>query len=117
VISLDRLRDDLGVDPSSTQGPVVAEARERARVLLRSRTPFVWNATNLGYDRRRGIIDLCADYKTKVSIVYLEAPEAELERRNAARERPVPRAALERMLDHWQPPDSTECHNLDIVLG
>jgi predicted kinase len=116
VISLDDLRAELDIDPADTQGPVIAAAREQARIHLRKAQPFIWNATNISRQLRGQLIDLFADYKAKVRIVYLEAPLAEADRRNAARARPVPRQAIARMLDRWEPPDLTECHALDIVL-
>jgi len=115
IISLDELRTELDVDPSDAQGPVVAAARARARDALRAKRPFIWNATNISRRIRGSLIDLFAAYRAKVTIVYLETGERELKRRNAARARPVPDKALTRMLDHWEVPDLTECH--DLVLG
>ena len=117
VISLDDLREDLDVDPAGPQGAVIAAARERARTLLRTKRPFVWNATNISRQLRTQLIDLFADYKAKVRIVYLEASEEERVRRNLGRRNPVPGKAIARMLDRWEPPDLTECHALDVVLG
>jgi len=116
IISLDDLRHELEVEPDAPQGPVVAAARERARAALRAGRPLIWNATNLSRARRGPLVDLCAAYRTKVTIAYFETTEAEAARRNAARESPVPARALERMLDHWEAPDLTECHALDVRL-
>ncbi len=117
IISLDALRAELDIDPNGAQGVVVAAARQRAREALRAGQPLVWNATNLGRSRRRGLIDLFADYRAKVRIVYCETAERDLRKRNSDRAQPVPEAALLRMLDHWEPPDLTECHDLDIKLS
>jgi len=54
--------------------------------------------------------------RVKVSIVYFETSPEEAHRRNAERERPVPERAMTRMLEHWEPPDFTECQDLQIVL-
>ena len=116
VISLDDLRKELDIDPTAAQGPVVAAARDLARSYLRAQRPFIWNATNLSRMLRSQLIDLFSDYKAKVRIVYLEAPLPEVTRRNRARARVVPEAAITRMLDRWEPPDLTECHTLDVVL-
>jgi predicted kinase len=83
---------------------------------LRAGAPLIWNATNLSRDLRRGLIDLFADYRAKVSIIYFETSSAETHRRNADRKRPVPERAMARMLEHWEPPDLTECHDLQILL-
>jgi predicted kinase len=110
VISLDELRLELGIEAADSQGPVVAHAREQAKVYLRRHEPFIWNGTNLSRERRLGLIDLFADYKARVTIVYVETAPAEALRRNAARPNPVPKSAIERMFDHWEVPDLTECH-------
>jgi len=116
VISLDELRVALDVEAEEPQGAIIAAARERVRAALRAGRPFIWNATNLSRARRRPLIDLCADYRAKITLRYFETSEKEAARRNAARERPVPARALERMLDHWEPPDLTECHALEVRL-
>ena len=116
VVSLDALRRELGVDPRDAQGPVVAEARKRARIALRAQRPIIWNAINLSRRVRGQVVDLFAAYKAKVNMVYLESAEAEVNRRNDSREQAVPAKAIARMLDRWEPPDLTECHDLEIVL-
>lgn len=117
IVSLDDLRRDLGIDARDGQGAVVAAARDKAREHLRAGRPFVWNATNLSRDRRGPIVDLCADYRARVRMVYLETSPHEGARRNGQRTRPVPGAAIERMLDHWEPPDATECHALTVHIS
>ena len=114
VVSLDDLREELDVDPAGPQGVVVAAARERARAALRSGRPLVWNATNISRDMRKPLIDLFAAYRAKVTIVYLETSEAVASRRNSERASPVPAKAIARMLDRWEPPDLTECHDLVV---
>ena len=116
IVSLDELRSELNVVPTASQGPIVAAARDRARVALRAGAPLIWNATNLSRDIRRGLIDLFADYRARVSIIYFETSAMEVRRRNAERERPVPGRAMARMLEHWAPPDITECHDLQVLL-
>jgi predicted kinase len=116
VISLDKLRETLGARPADSQGPVVAAARNQARELLRVRQPFIWNATNISRPLRKQLIAFFVDYKAKIRIIYLEAPAQEAARRNVRRATPVPAAAIARMRGRWEPPDLTECHELDIVL-
>lgn len=116
VVSLDGLRAELGIAPDDVQGPVLMAARERAKTALRAHRPLIWNATNLGRDRRRALIDLFADYRAKVSMVYCETSAAEARRRNRERPSPVPDKAIARMLDHWEPPDVTEAHELQLVI-
>lgn len=101
VISLDDLRAELDIDPADTQRPVIAAAREQARIHLRVGRPFIWNATNISRQLRGQLIELFADYKAKVNVVYLEARLDEAARRNRARAKTVPEAAFARMLDCW----------------
>ncbi|MCO5166054.1 MAG: AAA family ATPase [Planctomycetes bacterium] len=117
VVSLDDLRRDLGVDPTDSQGPVVARARALAREHLRAGRSFVWNATHLSRAVRGQALDLLAAWPVRVRIVYLEAAEPTLRRRNAARARPVPDAVLDRLIaERWEPPDATEAHAVERVV-
>jgi predicted kinase len=94
------------------QGKMCATARKYAREHLRAEK-IMSNATNLSRRIRGGRVDLFADYGARVRIVYLEVPPAEQRRRNAARPVPVPEAALERMLNSWEPPKINEAHRVD----
>lgn len=113
VISLDELREQLGIRPQDPQGEVIRQAWEQAREVLRQGQPLVWNATNLSAELRGRVLGLCLDYRARTQIVYCEAPWEEVERRNQARSRPVPAAALERMQTRWEIPDLTEAHQVD----
>ncbi|MEU7868137.1 AAA family ATPase [Dactylosporangium sp. NPDC049140] len=110
VISLDDLRDELGVRPTGDQGPVIAAAYARAREHLRAGTAYVWNATNLTRALRSRSIGLAADYGARVEVVSVEAPPDVVHRRNRARARTVPAAVIDRMAGRWEPPDPTEAH-------
>ena len=117
VISLDGIREELDMPATGEQGAVINAARDRAREHLRRGEPFVWNATCLGRDIRRRIIDLCAAYRARVRVVYLEVPRARLLQQNRARAAVVPEAAIERMLRLWEPPDATEAHRVDWIVA
>ena len=117
VVSLDDIRDDLDISAADSQGPVIVEAKERARRYLRAGTPFVWNATNLARATRRHWIDLFTDYEARIRIVHVEAPEPVLRARNRERTNPVPEAVIDRMLTRWQVPDLTEAPRVDWVGG
>ncbi len=112
VVSLDGLREELEVPPNGDQGAVIQAAREQARAHLRAGRDFIWNATNLSAQLRQRTLDLCFDYEADVRLVYVEAPLAEIERRNQARSRPVPAGVVERMLRRWELPDRCEAHEL-----
>jgi predicted kinase len=115
VISLDALRTQLDVAPTDEQGAVIQAAKAEARRLLAAGKPFVWNATNIAPPTRTALVNLFTAYGAKVTMVYLEVSEPELQRRNMARAHPVPAAVTARMLGRWQPPDLTECHELSVV--
>ena len=85
VISLDALRRELNISPEGDQSPVIAAAKERARVLMRRSEPFIWNATNVTRSIRGQLIALFRGYGARVSVVYLEAPWLEMLRRNGRR--------------------------------
>jgi predicted kinase len=112
VVSLDALRDELGIGPGGDQRPVAAAAYERARAHLRARRSFVWNATNVSRRQRDMCIGLAADYHCRVEIVAIEAAPDVLRRRNASRPAPVPPAVIDRLIDRWESPDLTEAHDV-----
>ncbi len=117
VISLDALRRQMRVAWDDDQTPVIEAAREKAKHFLRSKMPFVWNATNLRHDFRRSIIRLCNDYKASVRIVYTESDLPTLKQRNRSRERPVAESAYDTLLDRWELPTALESQKLDIVAS
>lgn len=110
VVSLDALRDELGVGPLENQARVADAARERAREHLRAREDFVWNATNLSFEQRSRCLDLFASYGARIRLVYCEAPWAVLEERNAKRE--FPWGAVEGLLRRWEVPEPWEAHEM-----
>ena len=117
VISLDALRTELGVDPRDPQGPVAAEARERARVHLRKGRNFVWNATNITRQHRDRIIDLAVAYRYRVTVVQVEAPASQLFAQNRARPDAVPEAVIDALLRKWQFAEPPEAHALVHITG
>lgn len=112
MVSLDAIRRELGVAPSKPQGAVIAEARERARVLLRKKQPFVWNATNLSRDLRSRILNLALDYGARTRVVYVESASDRLFSQNRSREHMVPQAVMTRMFRAWDVPDLAEAHEV-----
>jgi predicted kinase len=112
VVSLDRLRIELGVDPSEPQGEVIVRARALAREHLRAGRPFVWNATNLSRTIRASCMRLFFEYDARVRIAYVEVPEDVLRGQNASRAAVVPDKVIDRMLDRWEVPEVGEAHEL-----
>jgi predicted kinase len=115
VISLDALRQELGVAPSDDQGAVAHTAKARARELLRARTSFVWNATNVTRALRAPLIELFVAYHARVHIVCVDAPYQTLLRRNASRARPVPPRVIAMLLHKLEVPDATEAEHVTWV--
>ena len=109
VISLDEIRRELGITPTEAQGAVVAEARQRARGLLREGRSFVWNATNVTAQVRANQISLFEQYGARVTTVFLETEWQEGLRRNAERQAQVPQAVIERLLSKLEIPEPFEC--------
>ncbi len=116
VISLDRLRGELDVDPDDAQSEVIAVAREQARRYLRAGTSFAWNATNLTPSLRGQLLELFRGYRARTHIVYCEAAPADLQTRNRTREARVPTWVIDRMLERWTVPDPGEAHEITYVV-
>lgn len=112
MVSLDVLRQKMGISPKESSALVAARAREEAKEYLRKKHTFVWNATNMTFDIRNRIEDLCENYGARVILLYLEAPYEELLRRNQIRERKVPAMVIERMLHRMDMPQPTECYQV-----
>lgn len=111
-VSLDAVRDDLGIDATGNQGAVIQETQKRARILLRSKQPFVWNATNLTVSLRSKVIGLLRSYGAHVAIHALDRPLADILRRNASRSAMVPEAVIWRMIRKYEPPSLLEAHEV-----
>lgn len=112
MVSLDVLRQKMGISPKESSALVAARAREEAKEYLRKKNTFVWNATNMTFDIRNRIEDLCENYGARVILLYLEVPYEELLRRNQIRERKVPAMVIERMLHRMDMPQPTECYQV-----
>jgi predicted kinase len=112
VISFDDAKAELGIKPGETAGAAVHLAHDRAKVLLREKAPFVWNATHLDPLLRAKTLDLLYRYGAQVEMVYLEAPAKTLFARNAARDTTLSNKKLEGMLRGWDMPSPCEVHHL-----
>jgi predicted kinase len=116
MISLDRIREEFRIGPGNETGKIVAEARERAKRLLRERQPFVWNATNLTRRIRIPLRDLFSRYGARIRLVYIEAPWQEILKRNAERSMSIPLPALEKMIRIWEMPRLDEAHRVEYFV-
>ncbi|GAA0542734.1 AAA family ATPase [Chitinophaga japonensis] len=118
VISLDDIRLQRGIDPGDKtgNGQAIQEAKERARVLLRKKTGFVWNATNTTAQMRSQLISLFLAYRARVKIVYVESPYMALHKQNRDREAVVPPAVIDRLVRKLEVPAPWEAHEVSYHI-
>jgi predicted kinase len=114
VVSLDDIRNELGISPEDNQGKVVQTAKQRCRERLREKTDFALNATNTTRQVRKLWIDLGAEYGARIQLVYVEPKLADILAQNDSRKSRVPERVIERLLQNLDPPSVTECHALSI---
>lgn len=112
MISLDEIRKEMKISPRENQSKVAEIARERARELLRRKTPFVWNATNLSPKLREKQVKLFSQYHASTRIVYLETAWEEQQRRNENRPEVVPGQVVCHMLEDTVLPEAKEAHRV-----
>ena len=115
VVSLDDIRDELDIEAVENQGEVIQLARERCRELLRSGQCFAFSATNLLRQTRQRWLDLFADYRARIEIVYIEPPLAVILAQNKRRERAVPEKVIRELADKCEPPTWAEAHSLIVA--
>lgn len=115
VLSFDDAKEALGLVQGDNIGKAVHMVTDRAKELLRTKTPFVWNATHISSQMRNKTLDLLFNYNAKVQIVYLEASEPEIKRRNSARNTTLPNSKIDEMLFRWEVPTPIEAHNVIYV--
>lgn len=112
VVSLDLIRDELGVAATDNQGRVIQAAQERAREHLRAGRDFVWNATNVTRLNRSKVLRLLRDYDAKIEIVYVEVVPDQLRRQNKDRPDAVPEGVLNHLARKLEPPETWEAHKV-----
>jgi putative nucleotidyltransferase with HDIG domain len=115
VVSLDAVREQMGIDPKDNQGPVLQRTKEYAKELMRRKQSFVWNATNVSRSRRAELIDLFTVYKGRVTIVFLDTPIETVIAQNRGRTRVVPEPIIYRFLEKLETPDLTEAQRVVVV--
>ena len=118
VISLDNIRLKLKIKASNkNQGLVIQTAKDEARIYLRKKVPFVWNATNMTKLHRNVIIQLATEYGAKIHIIWIDTNIENAIEQNFQREEKqlVPKKVIYKMLDKMEFPDLTECHKLTII--
>ncbi|MBC7864192.1 MAG: AAA family ATPase [Bacteroidia bacterium] len=119
VVSLDDMRRKLKIKhgDAKNNGRIIQEAKELAKVYLRSGTPFIWNATNITAQMRAQLVDQFAVYDPLIKIIYLEVPYKTLISQNKNRDFPIPTVAIEKMIDKLEVPKTWEAHEVHYVIS
>lgn len=118
MLSLDDIRRKHKISPKDKKGngQVIQMAKEKAKEYLRSKTSFVFNATNITKDMRSRWIGLFTDYNARVKIIYIEVPYKTLLKQNANREHKVPQNVIDKLIGKLEIPDFKEAHEVDYII-
>jgi len=116
VISFDDAKAELGLAHGENDGKAAHHAIDQAKVLLRGKQDFIWNATHLSRQMRKKTVDLLMAYGADVEIRYLEATEPELMSRNSKRDTTLRNEDIEKMLLRWEVPLPTEAHVVEYEV-
>jgi predicted kinase len=119
VVCLDDIRREHKISPKdkNAQGWVAQQAKEQAKVYLRAKQDFIWNATSIGAALRQNMISLFVRYQAKVHLVYLEVPFKKWQQQNAQREHAVPDAVLSRMAYKLELPTPDEALKVSYYIN
>lgn len=114
IVSLDNIRVQMKISPAdkSGNGRVIQAAKEQARVHLRNKRSFVWNATNTTHQMREQLIALCMQYDAYIKVIYVEVPYKALFKQNGDRDAVVPRSVMHKLIGKLEVPDVTEAHEV-----
>lgn len=115
TISLDDIRETNKIKNTDDQGIVFNIAKDQAKEYLAKKIPFIWNATNVTYDRREKLIRLFHNYNAKVKIIYLETPFNRNLEQNSSRKKEVIESVIYKMLSRLTPPESFEAETIEWI--
>lgn len=115
MVSLDMIRNELGISATDNQGQVIQAAHAQAREHLRVKRDFVWNATNVTRQNRSRVLRLLRDYGARIEIVYLEVSPDQLRSQNRNRSDAVPDAVIAHLSRKLEPPQLWEAHEVKLV--
>ncbi|UXN03461.1 AAA family ATPase [Bartonella sp. HY406] len=116
VLSLDAIREEMGILPTKNQGRVVQAALEQAREYLRREQSFVWNAVHISELNRGRAIKLCRDYGFRVEIHGLVTNSVQLYSQNKKREARVPENIIAGLAAKWEPATLLEAHHVHWIV-
>ncbi|MEU3446915.1 RNA ligase family protein [Streptomyces thermolilacinus] len=110
-VSLDALREERGDRADQRDGgAVLRSGLERLDAALARGGTVVWDATSLTPHQRRHVHAVARRRDALVTHAVALVDDAELVRRNAAREHPVPPGVLEAQLRRFVPPYPGQAH-------
>ncbi len=116
ILSFDDAKAQLGLQENDNVGKAVHMVIDQAKDLLRNEKNFIWNATHLSRQMRQKTIDLLLNYKAEVHLIYLEAPEEEIKKRNSQRDTTLTNKKIDEMLLKWEVPTSLESHYISYHI-
>jgi predicted kinase len=119
VLSLDDIRRQHKIDPRDRKGngQVIQFAKEQAKVWMRKRESFAFNATNITRDMRGKWISLFMEYGARIKIIYLEVPYRQLLSQNHNRDYKVPVAVVNKMIRRLEIPNFREGHEVVCLVS
>ncbi|UTW65244.1 AAA family ATPase [bacterium SCSIO 12643] len=119
VLSLDEIRRSHKIEPTDKKknGQVIQMGKEQAKIYLRAKKSFVFNATNITSDMRSKWISLFVDYGARVKIFYIEVPFKQLLSQNHHRNYKVPEKVVEAMISKLEIPSFNEAHEIHFEIS
>lgn len=123
IISTDQVRKELYNDETlhgKAYGGAFQVCAEKLKEQLRKgwtieSNKVIYDATNVFYDLRKKIVDLCHDYNAYVKLIVFDVPKTELIYRNQQRERHVPDYVIENQCARFEWPSPEEAHDIIAV--
>ncbi len=106
IFSSDDLREELFGDVNNQEHnqEVFTELHRRIKECLRNGKSAIYDACNISYKRRMGLIQELKNIPCEKICVLMATPYEECLKRNAERERKVPEYVIERMYRQFDPP-------------
>ncbi|WNJ19849.1 AAA family ATPase [Pontibacter sp. G13] len=118
MLSIDAVRREHKLDPTDKKenGRAIQLTKEQAKIWMRARQSFVFNATNITASMRGRWISLFTDYGARVRIIYLEVPYRQLLSQNRSRSYQVPVKAIDSLIGKLEIPHPKEAHEILFVV-
>ena len=117
VVSLDNLRQQIAESRSdqSQNSKIVQLAKEQLKVLLRTHSKIVWDATNIRRDFRQQVINISRDYGALITLAVFHCPEDIYFERNKQRRHSIPEDVLVRQIEQLEFPEFDEGDRILII--